>query len=60
MSSNKEFRLQVLKMTLETGSGRTVDDPLDRADKFLEWCMKEDKPAATAAPKASTKNISKK
>tara|TARA_R100000781_G_scaffold69489_2_gene43718 strand:- start:868 stop:1050 length:183 start_codon:yes stop_codon:yes gene_type:complete len=59
MSSNKEFRFQVLKMTLETGSGRTVDDPMDRADKFLEWCMKEDKPATTAAPKVSTKNAPK-
>ena len=40
----KEFRLEVLRMVLETGSGRIIDDPLDRADKYLQWCEKEDKP----------------
>ena len=43
-NENKEFRLEVLRMVLETGSGRIIDDPLDRADKYLQWCNKEDKP----------------
>jgi|TARA_R110000796_G_scaffold68765_1_gene157330 hypothetical protein len=41
---NKEFKLEVLRMVLETGSGRTIDDPLERADKYLQWCNQEDKP----------------
>ena len=40
----REFRLEVLRMVLETGSGRIIDDPLDRADKYLHWCGKGDKP----------------
>ena len=43
-NENKEFRLEVLRMVLETGSGRIIDDPLDRAEKYLQWCNKEDKP----------------
>ena len=41
----REFRLEVLRMVLETGSGRIIDDPLDRADKYLQWCDKGDKPS---------------
>jgi|TARA_R110001583_G_scaffold51505_1_gene160821 hypothetical protein len=41
---NKEFKLEVLRMVLETGSGRIIDDPLKRADKYLQWCNQEDKP----------------
>jgi len=41
---DKEFKLEVLRMTLETGSGRIIDDPLERADKYLQWCEAEDKP----------------
>tara|TARA_R100001463_G_scaffold72161_1_gene126069 strand:+ start:634 stop:831 length:198 start_codon:yes stop_codon:yes gene_type:complete len=41
----REFRLEVLRMVLETGSGRIIDDPLDRADKYLQWCGKGDKPS---------------
>ena len=42
---NREFKLEVLRMVLETGSGRIIDDPLERAEKYLQWCNKEDKPA---------------
>ena len=41
---NREFKLEVLRMVLETGSGRIIDDPLKRADKYLQWCNQEDKP----------------
>ncbi len=42
--NEKEFRLEVLRMTLETGSARVQADPLLTADKFLTWCLHEDKP----------------
>ena len=40
----QEFKLEVLRMVLETGSGRVIDDPLERADKYLQWCKQGDKP----------------
>jgi hypothetical protein len=40
----KEFRLEVLRMVLETGSGRIIDDPMERANKYLAWCNEGDKP----------------
>ena len=45
---DKEFKLEVLRMVLETGSGRIIDDPLERADKYLHWCETEDKPKGTS------------
>ena len=49
----KEFRLEVLRMVLETGSGRIIDDPLDRADKYLQWCEMGDKPYGPSKKSAS-------
>jgi hypothetical protein len=49
----KEFRLEVLRMVLETGSGRIIDDPLDRADKYLQWCEMGDKPNGPSKKSAS-------
>jgi len=49
----KEFRLEVLRMVLETGSGRIIDDPLDRADKYLQWCKMGDKPNGPSKKSAS-------
>ena len=40
----QEFKLEVLRMVLETGSGRIIDNPLERADKYLQWCKQGDKP----------------
>ena len=40
----QEFKLEVLRMVLETGSGRVIDNPLERADKYLQWCKQGDKP----------------
>ncbi len=45
--TTKEFKLEVLRMTLETGSARVQADPLQTADKFLNWCLHEDKPEKT-------------
>lgn len=44
MDDEQEFKLEVLRMVLETGSGRVIDDPLERADKYLQWCKQGDKP----------------
>lgn len=48
-----EFRLEVLRMTLETGSGRIIDDPLERANKYLQWCNQGDKPKGPSAKSTS-------
>ena len=48
-----------IRMVLETGSGRIIDDPLERADKYLEWCSKEDKPKEVLSTKTATKQKSR-
>ena len=48
-----EFRLEVLRMVLETGSGRIIDDPLERADKYLQWCNQGEKPKGPSAKNTS-------
>jgi hypothetical protein len=50
---DKEFKLEVLRMVLETGSGRIIDDPLERANKYLHWCEAGDKPKGTPKKDAS-------
>jgi len=51
--SDREFKLQILRSTLEFGTPAMVRDPLATADKFLEWCEKQaDKPRARS--KSST------
>lgn len=51
--SDKEFRLEVLRMVLETGSGRIIDDPMERANKYLQWCEAGDKPKGPSKNKPS-------
>jgi len=51
----QEFKLEVLRMVLETGSGRIIDNPLERADKYLQWCKQGDKPKGT--PKKDTSKV---
>ena len=57
--TEKEFRLEVLRMTLETGSARVQADPLETADKFLTWCKNEDKPAVESIPFNDPKPVPK-
>jgi len=61
MDDEQEFRLEVLRLVLETGSNRIIDDPLERAAKYLQWCKKEDKPdkGASNNTSASVVEISK-
>ncbi len=39
--SDREFKLQILRSTLEFGTPAMVRDPLATADRFLEWCEKQ-------------------
>ena len=44
---DKEFRLEVLRLTLETGSAAVITNPLEQAEKNLQWCLQPlDKPKA--------------
>jgi len=52
---DKEFRLEVLRLVLETGSGRIIDNPLERAETYLKWCSTEDKPGKVLPMKTVTK-----
>ena len=57
--TEKEFRLEVLRMTLETGSARVQADPLETAEKFLTWCKNEDKPVVESIPFNDPKPVPK-
>lgn len=47
IETDREFRLEVLRLTLETGSAGIISNPLDHAEKNLQWCLKPlDKPKA--------------
>jgi hypothetical protein len=51
--TDREFRLEVLRLTLETGSAGIISNPLEHAEKNLQWCLQPlDKPQAreTKAP----------
>lgn len=55
--TDREFRLEVLRVTLETGSQVTIQNPLEQAEKNLQWCLQPlDKPQAreTKAPSKKT------
>ena len=52
---DRDFKLEVLRVTLETGSQVTILNPLEQAEKNLQWCLKPlDKPQARET-KASSK-----
>jgi len=45
--SDREFKLEILKSTLEFGTPAMIRDPLATAETFLQWCEKPiDKPQA--------------
>tara|TARA_R110000823_G_C15630383_1_gene468632 strand:- start:381 stop:557 length:177 start_codon:yes stop_codon:yes gene_type:complete len=37
---DREFKLTVLKLTLETAAINGIKEPLELAQRNLEWCMK--------------------
>jgi len=50
------FRLEVLRLTLETGTAATVQNPLPAAEKNLQWCLQPlDKPLVQEAQSQSKK-----
>ena len=52
----RQFRLEVLKLTLETGSADQIQNPIEAAEKYLQWCLLPlDKLEAPAKVKPSKK-----
>jgi hypothetical protein len=46
-NDDREFRLEVLALTLKTAAIAGIRDPLEAADRNLAWCLKPvDKPLA--------------
>ena len=55
---DKEFKLEVLRLTLETGSVAVQANPLEVAQRNLEWCLEPiDKPQARSAKTPSEKQL---
>lgn len=53
---DKEFRLEVLRITLETGSAAVITNPLEQAERNLQWCLQPlDKPKAQEGKMPSKK-----
>lgn len=55
---DREFKLEVLRVTLSNSTPATQANPLAEAQRNLEWCIKEfDKPVARnlKAPTRQTK-----
>ena len=51
--ADREFRLEILRLTLEAGTHAVIPNPLEQAEKNLQWCLQPlDKPQAreTKAP----------
>lgn len=47
---DREFRLEVLRLTMEAGTHAVIQNPLEQAEKNLQWCLKPiDKPSAQSA-----------
>lgn len=54
---DREFKLAVLRLTLENGTGAVFQDRLKAAQENLEWCLAPlDKPRSKAATSRKTKN----
>ena len=55
---DKEFKLEVLRLTLEHASVATLSNPLDAAQRNLEWCLAPiDKPVAQSAKTPARKQL---
>ena len=53
---DREFRLEVLRLTMETGAQTVIQNPLEQAEKNLQWCLSPiDKPVAQSAKALSKK-----
>ena len=55
--SDREFKLQVLTVTLQSASMAGIRDPLESAQKNLDWCLKPiDKPRAQSSKPQANKS----
>lgn len=51
---DREFRLEILRLTMETGSNGLIQNPLEHAERNLQWCLQGiDKPKARSAKRPS-------
>jgi hypothetical protein len=51
-----ELRLECLRLAVEFGSARTINDPVDLAKRYMEFVKKpEDKPASAPRRKPMSK-----
>ncbi|BAQ86500.1 hypothetical protein [uncultured Mediterranean phage uvMED] len=54
---DRDFKLAVLRLTLENGTGAVYQDRLKAAQENLEWCLAPlDKPRPKAAAPRKTRN----
>lgn len=55
--SDREFKLQVLTVTLQAATVAGLRDPLEAAQKNLDWCLKPiDKPKAQSSKPQTNKS----
>ena len=48
--ADREFRLEVLRLTMEAATHAVIQNPLEQAEKNLQWCLQPlDKPLAQSA-----------
>ena len=49
-AADRDFKLEVLRLTLEPGSAVMINNPLEHAERNLQWCLAPiDKPSAQLA-----------
>ncbi len=54
---DREFRLEVLRLTMETGSTGLIQNPLEHAERNLQWCLQlVDKPKAQPSKRPAKKS----
>ena len=55
--ADREFRLEVLRLTIETGSAAMIQNPIELAERNLQWCLQPlDKPNAQEMKTPSKKS----
>ena len=55
--ADREFRLEVLRLTIETGSAAMIQNPIELAERNLQWCLQPlDQPTAQEMKTPSKKS----
>ena len=56
-TADREFWLEVLRLTIETGSAAMIQNPIELAERNLKWCLHPlDKPKAQEMKTPSKKS----